>query len=201
MKPLMPAAAALLLAACSAEYKPLTEHGGKNFCLNMTTSKGPVGLLINAEKAPVSAQNILDYVNAGHYDNTVFHRVIKDFMVQGGGHDLTMALKETRPEITNESDNGLANKRGTLALARGEDPHSASAQFYINLVDNSHLDHRGGEDGWGYTVFGEVVSGMEVIDAIGIAETGAHPLGMSDVPVEQIAIERMEQMPCPPLAK
>ncbi|MDM3870881.1 peptidylprolyl isomerase [Porticoccus sp. W117] len=164
----------------------------------MATSSGDIGLLINAEKAPLSAQNVLDYVNAGHYNNTLFHRVISDFMIQGGGHNPDMSLKQPRPNIANESDNGLSNKRGTLAMARKRDPHSANAQFFINLVDNTYLDHKGTEDGWGYTVFGEVISGMEVVDAIAVVETDSHPLGMRDVPVEPVVIEHMEQIPCPP---
>ena len=128
----------------------------------MVTTASDIGLLLNAEKAPVSAQNFLDYANAGHYNGTVFHRVIKGFMIQGGGHTVDLVKKETRAPIANESNNGLSNSHGSLAMARQPDLHSATSQFYINHKDNAHLDYKKNTtDGWGYTVFGEVISGMD----------------------------------------
>ena len=152
----------------------------------LETSHGTIVLELNPEKAPVTVENFLDYVDRGWYDGTIFHRVIKDFMIQGGGFTSDLQRKITRPEIENESKNGLSNKRGTISMARTGDPHSATAQFFINSVDNEGLD--GKANSWGYAVFGEVVEGIEVVDAISKVETGVKN-GMGDVPVETVAIK------------
>lgn len=134
----------------------------------LETNHGTIVLELNPEKAPVTVENFLDYVERGWYDGTVFHRVIADFMIQGGGFDASMQKKITRQPIENESKNGLSNKRGTISMARTGDPHSATAQFFINLVDNDGLDGRGSS--WGYAVFGKVVEGIEAIDSIAKVE-------------------------------
>jgi len=152
----------------------------------LETSKGRIVIELYPDKARQTVSNFLDYVQAGQYDKTVFHRVIAGFMVQGGGFDTTMKQKTTRPPITNEADNGLTNDRGTVAMARTNDPHSASAQFFINVVDNNFLNHKSKTpQGWGYAVFGKVVEGMDVADAIAAVKTKAQ-----DVPVEPVIVER-----------
>lgn len=155
--------------------------------VKLTTNFGAVTIQLDAEKAPKTVENFLAYVAAGHYDNTVFHRVIKGFMIQGGGYDSSYAQRRTRDPIENEAKNGLKNARGTIAMARTGEPHSASSQFYINHVDNGSLDYPS-FDGWGYAVFGKVIDGMDVVDRIAETQTGsARPFGR-DVPVEQIVI-------------
>lgn len=139
----------------------------KNPKVLMKTSMGEITLELYKDKAPVTVKNFLGYVDDKFYDGTIFHRVIKGFMIQGGGHTADMSKKPTKGPIKNEADNGLSNKRGTIAMARMPDPHSATAQFYINHVDNLNLDHRDKSDqGYGYCVFGKVISGMDVVDAI-----------------------------------
>ncbi|KGE79097.1 peptidylprolyl isomerase [Halomonas salina] len=156
----------------------------------LQTNFGDIHVALNHDKAPKTAANFEQYVRDGYYDNTLFHRVIDGFMVQGGGFDLDFNQKQTRAPIENEADNGLANTRGTLAMARTQDPHSASAQFFINVADNDFLNHRGKNlQGWGYCVFGEVVEGMDVVERIkGVATTrrGMH----ADVPAEDVIIQR-----------
>lgn len=160
--------------------------------IKFTTNLGSFTLRLDAEKAPKTVANFEQYVRDGHYDNTVFHRVIKDFMVQGGGMDADLQQKPTRDPIENEAANGLKNKRGTIAMARTNDPHSATAQFFINVVDNDFLDFRAPSgQGWGYCVFGEVVTGMDVIDAIRAVKTGNKGFHQ-DVPVEAVVIESAE---------
>lgn len=158
----------------------------------MQTTKGVIDIELDAEKAPVTVENFLTYVKDGFYDGTIFHRVIDGFMVQGGGLEPGMKEKQTREPIKNEADNGLANDRGTIAMARTNDPHSATAQFFINVSDNTFLNFRSQSvDGWGYCVFGKVVEGMDVVDAIkGVATTtkGFH----QDVPAEDVVIEKVE---------
>lgn len=151
------------------------------------TSMGTFQVQLNGRRAPLTVQNFLQYVNDGHYNGTIFHRVIGDFMAQGGGFDTDMTEKPTRNPVVNESGNGLSNRRGTIAMARTGDPHSGTAQFFINLVDNQRLDPNPRR--WGYTVFGEVTSGIEVLDAIALVETAAKPPFRSDVPVTPIVIE------------
>jgi len=141
-------------------------------------------------KAPLSTANFLKYVAAGHYDGTIFHRVIADFVVQGGGFTPDMKQKPTAPPIVNEADNGLSNRRGTVAMARTPDPHSASSQFFINLADNDFLDHTAKTPrGWGYAVFGRVIEGMDVVDAIAQVETSSHG-PHRDVPVKPVVLKK-----------
>ena len=158
--------------------------------VDLHTSAGVIRVELDAEKAPLSAENFLAYVRTGHYDGTVFHRVIKGFMVQGGGMDADMRQKSTRAPIRNEAGNGLRNQRHTLAMARTSDPHSATAQFFINTVDNGFLDFRSeSAQGWGYAVFGRVVSGGDVVDGIESVRTGRKGFH-DDVPLEPVTIER-----------
>lgn len=157
------------------------------------TSMGDISLELDTEKAPISVQNFLDYVRAGHYDNTVFHRVIDNFMIQGGGFAPGMKQKPTRAPIANEAQNGLLNQRYTIAMARTPDPHSATAQFFINVADNAFLDFRNATpQGWGYCVFGKVTAGMDVVDQIRAVRTGSRA-GHQDVPVEDVTILRAEE--------
>ena len=158
--------------------------------IDLETSAGTMRIELDDERAPLSALNFLDYVRKGHYDGTVFHRVIKGFMLQGGGFDADMNQKPTAPTIQNEANNGLKNKRYTLAMARTSAPHSASSQFFINTVDNGFLDFTAeSAQGWGYAVFGRVVAGTEVVDAIEKVRTG-NKSGHSDVPLETVTIVR-----------
>jgi peptidyl-prolyl cis-trans isomerase B (cyclophilin B) len=162
--------------------------------LEMQTSAGTLLIELDEEKAPLSSANFLAYVKQGHYDGTVFHRVIKGFMLQGVGFDAAMKQKSTLAPIRNEANNGLKNKRYTLAMARTGDPHSATAQFFINTVDNGFLDFKAeNSQGWGYAVFGRVVSGTEVVDAIEGVRTGRKS-GHDDVPLEDVHIERVVEI-------
>lgn len=151
----------------------------------LQTSKGDITIELNAEKAPISTQNFIDYVNSGFYTDTIFHRVISHFMIQGGGFSPDLSKKETKAPIKNEAANGLKNLRGTIAMARTNNPDSATAQFFINVQDNRSLDHGPINDG--YAVFGKVIDGMDVVDDIRFVETGAVK-GMADVPTETIII-------------
>ena len=158
--------------------------------VQMDTSAGTLRIELDDEKAPASTANFLSYVNKGHYDGTVFHRVIKGFMIQGGGFEPGMKQKPADAPIRNEANNGLKNKRHTLAMARTSDPHSASAQFFANTVDNDFLDFRSeNAQGWGYAVFGRVVQGAEVLDKIENMRTGRKGMH-DDVPLEDVRIER-----------
>jgi len=158
--------------------------------VELQTSKGNIKIELDDEKAPDSVRNFIDHVKRGHYDGTVFHRVIKGFMIQGGGFEPGMKQKPTGKPIRNEANNGLKNARYTLAMARTSDPHSATAQFFINAADNAFLDHKAeSSQGWGYAVFGRVVEGNEVVDAIEKVQTGSKG-GHGDVPLEDVTIER-----------
>lgn len=159
----------------------------------MTTSLGDITIELDAEKAPRSVENFLQYVRDGFYDGTIFHRVIANFMIQGGGFTPDLRQKPTRPAIANEAKNKLTNKRGSVAMARTSDPNSATAQFFINTVDNRNLDHVSDEraETWGYAVFGEVVSGMEVVDAIRNTPTGPKGPFRGDVPATDIVIQKI----------
>lgn len=160
--------------------------------VKMTTSLGSFVIQLDNAKAPVSAANFAEYVKSGFYDGTIFHRVIPGFMAQGGGFDTSFSQKETKAPIKNEADNGLKNKRGTLAMARTNDPNSATAQFFINYKDNSFLDHTSPTpSGWGYAVFGEVIEGMEVVDEMAKQPTGNRGMHQ-DVPKTDIVIEKAE---------
>ncbi|RUO30477.1 peptidylprolyl isomerase [Aliidiomarina sanyensis] len=160
--------------------------------MNVTfyTNHGEIELTLFADKAPETVANFVQYVRDGFYDNTIFHRVIDGFMIQGGGFEPGMEQKKTRAPIKNEADNGVANARGTIAMARTQDPHSATAQFFINVRDNDSLNFTGANPfGWGYCVFGEVVNGMETVDAIRVVKTGRSGYH-ADVPVEDVIIEK-----------
>ncbi len=158
----------------------------------MTTNKGSFTIELDAEKAPITVANFVQHVKKGHYDGTIFHRVISDFMIQGGGFEPGMKSREAGDSIKNEADNGLQNMTGTLAMARTSDPHSASAQFFINTSDNGFLNHSAATtQGWGYAVFGKVVDGMDVVAAIEEVATGTKA-GHQDVPVEDVIIEKAE---------
>ena len=160
--------------------------------VKMTTTLGEIIIQLNTEKAPVSSANFLTYVNEGFYNGTIFHRVIPDFMAQGGGFDTSFNQKAVHAPIKNEANNGLKNTRGTLAMARTNDPNSATAQFFINYKDNSFLNHTSQtSSGWGYAVFGEVIEGMDVVDAMAKQPT-ANRGGHQDVPKTDIIIEKAE---------
>ncbi|AMO35615.1 peptidyl-prolyl cis-trans isomerase B [Thauera humireducens] len=160
--------------------------------VKLHTNHGVITLELDAEKAPVTVANFLAYVEAGHYNNTIFHRVIDGFMIQGGGFEPGMNQKPTGEQIKNEADNGLKNERGTIAMARTQAPHSATAQFFINVADNDFLNHTKPDlQGWGYCVFGRVTEGMDVVDAIRKVKTGSSGFHQ-DVPKEDVVIERAE---------
>lgn len=158
--------------------------------ISLKTSMGHIVIELDHEKAPKTCENFERYVNDGHYDGTIFHRVINNFMIQGGGFLPDMMQKATRDPIENEANNGLSNVTGSIAMARTSAPHSATAQFFINVKDNGFLDHPG-QDGWGYCAFGRVTAGMDVIEAIKAVDT-TNRAGHSDVPVEPIVIEKAE---------
>ena len=160
--------------------------------IRLETTHGNITLELDAAKAPKTVENFTKYVEDGFFDNTLFHRVIPNFMIQGGGFNPGMTQKDTSAPIENEADNSLGNDRGTIAMARTSDPHSATAQFFINLKDNDFLTHSGKNmQGWGYCVFGRVTEGMDVVDKIAAVQTGQHgPHG--DVPVEDVIITKAE---------
>ncbi len=155
----------------------------------LNTNMGVIEIELNQEKAPLTVKNFVDYVNAGHYNGTVFHRVINDFMIQGGGFDKSMQQKPTKDEIKNEANNGLKNDKYTIAMARTMAPHSASSQFFINVKDNDFLNFKSEDShGWGYAVFGKVTAGTDVIDTIKQVKTTSKA-GHDDVPAESVVIE------------
>jgi peptidyl-prolyl cis-trans isomerase B (cyclophilin B) len=175
----------LLFAICAAHG----EEESHSTAVVLKTNKGEITLELHAAEAPVATANFIAYVEAGFYGGTIFHRVIPGFVAQGGGLTADMQRKETRPPIVNEADNGLLNDRGTVAMARTQDPHSASSQFFVNLADNEFLNHKSKTvRGWGYTVFARVVDGMDVVDQIAASPTGTKG-GMRDVPVDPVVIE------------
>lgn len=160
--------------------------------IKLTTNFGEIVLELFSDKAPVTAANFEEYVKSGHYDGTIFHRVINGFMIQGGGFDADMKQKDTRDPIKNEANNGISNKTYTVAMARTMDPHSASAQFFINVADNDFLDFKSETtQGWGYAVFGQVVEGQDVVDRIKTVRTGRSG-GHQDVPAEAVVLEKAE---------
>ena len=158
--------------------------------VRIETSLGDIVVELNPERAPLTVESFLQYVVDDYYDGTIFHRVATGFIVQGGGYLPDLTLKPAERAIVNESGNGLSNQRGTIAMARGNDPHAADSQFYFNLVDNNNLNPR--PTRWGYAVFGEVIEGMDVVDLIGAVPTGAAGEFDRDVPIEPIIIERIE---------
>lgn len=168
--------------------------------VRLETSLGAITLELAEDQAPKTVENFLGYAREGFYNGTIFHRVIDGFMIQGGGFTADFQQKATRPPIRNEADNGLKNQRGTLAMARTGDPHSATAQFFINVQDNPALDHRAPTpQGWGYTVFGKVIDGMDVVDRIRRVPTGAGGPGrrFTDVPTSPVIIESVTLLPAP----
>lgn len=169
----------------------------KNQVVTIKTTKGTIEVELNKEKSPKTVENFLSYVKKKHYNGTIFHRVINNFMIQGGGYTADLKEKDTDKPIKNEADNGLKNEKYTIAMARTNDPHSASAQFYINVVDNPGLDFKEkNERGWGYTVFGKVKSGTDIVDKIKEVPTTSKPdskgMMMEDVPKDSITIESIE---------
>ncbi len=190
-------AAAAVAASCTAGESVESERRGQMMTapadtplVVVETTAGRLLIELYPWAAPASVENFLQYVQDGFYDGLIFHRVIPEFMIQAGGFDVEMTRRPTRAPIPNESDNGLSNTRGTVAMARLPDPHSASSQFYINVFDNPSLDYkRGRPDGWGYTVFGRVREGIDVVDSISMVPTGVRDV-MEDVPVAPIVIER-----------
>ncbi len=172
-----------------ATEKKMTDSPTK---IKLTTNLGTITIQLNPEKAPVSSANFLTYVNEGFYNGTIFHRIIPDFMAQGGGFDTDFNQKPVHAPIKNEADNGLPNSRGSIAMARTNDPNSATAQFFINYKDNSFLNHTSPTpSGWGYAVFAQVIEGMDVVDAMAKQATGNRG-GHQDVPKTNIVIEKAE---------
>ena len=179
----------------SAEKETQTKTSGDKMSANpiikMETNKGNITIELYADKAPISTENMVNYVKDAFYDGLIFHRVIPGFMIQGGGMNPDMSEKPNKAPIKNEADNGLKNDRGTLAMARTNVPDSATSQFFINLKDNDFLNHTSKTpQGWGYAVFGKVTEGMDVVDAIAAVKTGNHG-GHGDVPLEPVVINKM----------
>lgn len=177
-------------ASCAADKVPAHAH------IEMVTSMGTIKLELDGKQAPITVAHVLALVDIGYYDGTIFHRVIPGFMAQGGGYTPSLKLKEKQETIANESGNGLANMRGTIAMARTGDPHSANSQFFINVADNARLDpskdpYRGS---WGYTVFGQVIEGMEVVDEIVSSKTGPAGEFRKDVPMIPVIIKKISRV-------
>ena len=189
-----------LILAAVVGFLPVTGYSQDNSSnakganmvkVTMETSKGVITLELDSEKAPVSVENFVKYAKAGHYDGTIFHRVIPGFMVQGGGFDTDMKQKDTNPPIKIEADNGLKNTKGTVAMARTSDPNSATSQFFINLSDNAFLDHKSPtQQGWGSAVFGQVTDGMDIVESIEKVKTGNNH-GHENVPLEEVTIQKV----------
>ncbi|MEO8223907.1 MAG: peptidylprolyl isomerase [Gammaproteobacteria bacterium] len=183
----------LFLAVTAAGFAAPV-HGAEPTQVKVETSAGDFILQLAEDRAPLTVANFLQYVNSGFYAGTIFHRVVNGFVIQGGGFTAELTLKPPRPALVNESGNGLSNRRGSVAMARTGDPHSADAQFYVNLADNLALDPK--PTRWGYAVFGEVIQGMEVVDEIGHRATTSKN-GMQDVPVEPVLIRNISVMKTP----
>jgi peptidyl-prolyl cis-trans isomerase B (cyclophilin B) len=191
MKISLVSALVFLAAVAPGDAQDMTDGNPK---VEFDTYKGKIIIELFQDKAPQTVQNFLAYVDAKFYDGTIFHRVIPNFMIQGGGFTVDMNQKPTNDPIKNEADNGLENQRGTLAMARTSDPDSATGQFFINSVDNDFLNFKSKTpQGWGYAVFGKVVEGLEVIDAISAVETGTSGMH-SDVPVEPVIVNSAKRM-------
>ena len=196
--------ATLVSAAClalsfAAEAPPKAAASGGSAALatqvQVVTSLGNFTVELNAERAPLTVAHFLKYVDQGHYSGTIFHRVVANFVIQGGGFDAGYKLKPAAAKVVNESGNGLTNQRGTVGMARTVDPHGADAQFYVNLYDNEALDPN--KTRWGYTVFGKVVQGMDVVDRIGNVATGSRGPLKEDAPLQPVVIERIERVSAP----
>jgi len=196
-----PAAAATPAAATSAESpktppKPAAPAASAVATqILVVTSLGRFTMELNAERAPLTVAHFLKYVDQGHYTGTIFHRVVANFVIQGGGFDSSYKLVPAPAKVVNESGNGLTNLRGTVGMARSQDPHGGDAQFYVNLYDNEALDPN--KTRWGYAVFGKVISGMDVVDKIGNVATGARGIFKEDAPLQPVVIERIERIPGP----
>lgn len=183
-------ASALLLS--NATYATDTKNMSIT-SIKLTTNQGDIVLELDAEKAPNTVKNFVTYVEEGFYEGVIFHRIIPNFMAQGGGFTSDFKQKDTSSPIQNEADNGLANDRGTIAMARTGDPHSATGQFFINLADNGFLNHSSKtQQGWGYAVFGKVTEGMDVVDKMAAIPTGSGGMFPTDVPQEEVIIEKAE---------
>jgi len=188
----------LLIASLLAFFTPVAWGANEvpaHPYVRMETTEGDIILELDGLQAPITVSHFLKLVDSGFYDGTIFHRVIPGFMAQGGGHTPDLTLKETDEMIANESGNGLTNARGTIAMARTSDPHSANSQFFINVADNQRLDPKKGMAGgtWGYTVFGQVIEGMDVVDRIVTSKTGPQGPFRSDVPMVPIVIKKMSR--------
>jgi len=183
--------AAFVLLACISFPHTLAAQDNPSAIIH--TSMGDIQLELYRHKAPVTVENFINYANSGFYDGTIFHRVISGFMIQGGGFTADMQKKTTGEAIRNEAKDGFSNQRGSIAMARTNNPHSATAQFFINVQDNSNLDYRGERNSseWGYTVFGQVTSGIQVVDKIRFVQTTSQP-PFSNVPVEPVVIDNIE---------
>jgi len=183
--------ALLALHKCKMMHSSYSLTKKKKKMVKLHTNHGVITLQLDAEKAPATVQNFLDYVNAGFYENTIFHRVIASFMIQGGGFEPGLHQKKVNAPIKNEAANGLKNDKYTIAMARTGEPHSATAQFFINTGDDNSFLNYPGQDGWGYCVFGKVIEGMDVVDAIRKVKTGSKS-GHQDVPKEDVIITKAE---------
>jgi cyclophilin family peptidyl-prolyl cis-trans isomerase len=184
----------VLIILVGAQSAAAADQAVVNPRVVVETSKGRIVIELFPQKAPATVQNFLAYVDAGFYTGTVFHRVIPNFMIQGGGLTADMQKKPTEKPVANEADNGLKNTRGSVAMARTSEPHSATSQFFINTADNEFLNHRGKTpQGWGYAVFGRIAEGMAVVDAISGVKTGSSGM-FQDVPVEPVVIEKVQRV-------
>ena len=181
----------ITISSCYGDSIQKINNEEETKLIKLTTTKGNIVIKLFSDKAPETVKNFLNYTENGSYNGTIFHRVIENFMVQGGGLMPDMTEFESNPPVVNESNNDLSNKKGTIAMARTSDPHSATSQFFINLKDNDFLDKKNAPDGYGYCVFGEVVEGIEIVEEIGTVSTG-NKNGHSDVPQDTITIETVE---------
>ena len=185
-------------ASATAPYSAnINLDSGDYVCARIASTMGDIDIALDTKRAPISSKNFMDYANSGFYAGTTFHRVINNFMIQGGGWTTDFMRKETKEPIHNEADNGLKNINGSLAMARTMEPHSATAQFFINVNDNISLDHQAKSTrGWGYAVFGQVVNGMNVVDKIKMVPTEAKGMMPQDVPVDDIIITAVNEVNC-----
>jgi len=181
----------ITISSCYGDSIHKINHGEETKLIKLTTTKGNIVIKLFSDKAPETVKNFLNYTENGNYNGTIFHRVIQNFMVQGGGLMPDMSEFVFNAPVVNESNNDLSNKKGTVAMARTSDPHSATSQFFINLKDNDFLDKKNAPDGYGYCVFGEVVEGMDIVENIGTVSTG-NTGGHGDVPQEPIVVEKVE---------
>ena len=182
-----------LILGLSCSYALAADEVPAHPYIEIVTTEGTIILELDGKQAPLTVGHILELVDSGFYDGTIFHRVIRGFMAQAGAHTPDYKLKESDDKIPNESGNGLTNKRGTIAMARTGDPHSANSQFFINVGDNSRLDPNKKSGSWGYTVFGSVIQGMDVVDKIATSKTGPAGPFPSDVPIVPIVIKKMSR--------